>query len=325
MHTYQLKTRGDPLEAVSRFIARLWQQERLSAMVLPPGDGARELIVERPDDLGRLNPFQPLMLVNLAGLLPRLLERYPQGRLGVLLRPCELRALQQLVARGALRTDRLLTICADCLGTFPRDEYDWRLRRKGSPQDLSREALQFAPQGGISAYRYRAACQVCLSPGAVEADVNIGVFGLPVRQVVLILTRNGQPDLNALTDGPADPQLQTDRERVLARLEEGHRRTRQRVLTGLAEVLPPDLDALLDQLEQCGGCQSCLRACPICAVDFPRRTEGRYNRDDVAHWLVSCAGCGMCEQACPDHRPLSLIFSHLRQKLDDLLAEPTDG
>jgi formate dehydrogenase subunit beta len=326
MNNWVLKTRGDPLETVGRFIGRVWEAAGLDAMILPPTDSAGEPVVGQPHDLGRLNPFQPLMLMNTAGLLPGLLQKRSKDRLGILLRPCEWRALNELSARGAIRTDRLLTICADCLGTFPKDEYDWRLKRKGSAQGLSREALQFAPQGGISAYRYRAACQICTSAGAGGADLNIGIFGLPVRQSVLVQARNGKLDLGALTDGPADPDLVARREHVLARLDERHARTRERVLSGLAEVMPADVEALLDQFEACGGCQICLQACPICTVEFPRRGQGgRYERQDVIKWLASCAGCGMCEQACPDHRPLALIFSHVRRKLKELLPEPAGG
>lgn len=320
MNNYYLKTQGDPLETVGRFVGRVWEQAGLDAMILPPGESARAQVVERPEELGRINPFQPLMLLNSAGLLPELQAKRPKERFGILLRPCELRALNELAARGAVRTERLLTICVDCLGTFPKDEYDWRLERKGSMQNLSREALRFAPQGGISAYRYRAACQVCLSPGAVEADINIGIFGLPVRQSVLVQTRNGKPDIAALTDGPADPELVAGRAHILAKLDERHARTRDRVLTGLAEVLPANVDALLEQFEQCGGCQACMQSCPACTVEFPRRSGGSYERQDLVNWLVSCAGCGMCEQACPDHRPLSLIFNHVRRQLDTLLA-----
>ena len=323
MNTYQLKTRGDPLETVSRFIARIWEAAGLDAMVLPPTDGAHEAVVERPDDIGRLNPFQPLMLTNTAGLLPELLEQRPDDRIGILLRPCEMRALQELSARGTLRSERLLTICVDCLGTFPRDEYDWRLKRKGAGQGLAREALQFAPQGGIAAYRYRAACQVCRSPGAEGADINIGVFGLPVRQSVLVQTRNGHVDMAALTDGTAAPGLVARREQVLSKLNERHGRTRERVLTGLADVLPADVGALVDQFEACGDCQSCMQACPLCTTGFPQHgADGRYQTQAVMDWLVSCAGCGMCEQACPDHRPLALIFSHVRRQLEELAGEP---
>jgi predicted aldo/keto reductase-like oxidoreductase len=56
-------------------------------------------------------------------------------------------------------------------------------------------------------------------------------------------------------------------------------------------------------------------------VEYPRQVKGRYCREDVINWLASCAGCGMCEQSCPQHLPLSAIFTHVKQQLQQALAE----
>jgi len=71
------------------------------------------------------------------------------------LRPCEMRALNEMAARGAVKRGDVLAVCTDCLGTFPADEFAWRTER--SSKGLTKDTLQFAPQGGISAYRYRPA------------------------------------------------------------------------------------------------------------------------------------------------------------------------
>ncbi len=318
-----LKTLGDPLGAVHRFIGNVWQDAGLDALIVPPNGGKQLRILDNPAALAKVNPFLPLMKLNLSRWLPEVLDERPATRLGVLLRPCEMRALEALTRRGNIPSGRLLTICLDCLGTFPQDEFAWRVARKGSEKGMTKEALQFAPQGGISVYRYRAACQMCPSPAADAADVNISVLGLPVRQAVLVGARDrslaGRIGLMKNTDAVADANLVARHEKVLAQLAERHMRTRERVIGGLMEVLPADVDALLGQFEKCGDCQACMDACPICAASYPRRMEGRYDREDVAGWLASCAGCGMCEQACPQHLPLSIIFTHVKQKLAETL------
>lgn len=316
-----LNTKGDPLGTVNHFVRQIWLTTGLVGMILP-SDKKNELqVVDDPSELGEFNPFQPLMLMNIAGLVPAVLQDHPGGRYGILLRPCELRALKEVADRNKIKPERLLTICVDCLGTFPDDEFEWRSVRKGSDEGLTREALQFAPQGGISAYRYRAACQMCVSPGARLADINLGVIGLPVRQSILV---DGQPDLvdwSQITDKPADLSLSNRREIMLSKLVEVHSQTRDRVLSGLVEVLPANVDVLLDQFDDCGNCQACMQACPICTANPPHRTqEGHYERQDVVDWLVDCAGCGMCEQTCPKHLPLSIIFTHVKRSLEETLA-----
>ena len=316
-----LNTKGDPLGTVNRFIRQVWQETGLVGMILP-SDKENELrVVDDPSELDEFNPFQPLMLMNIAGLVPAVLQEHAHGRYGILLRPCELRAFKEVAERKEIKTERLLTICADCLGTFPDEEFEWRSIRKGSDAGLTKEALQFAPQGGIAAYRYRAACQMCVSPGALSADINLGVIGLPVRQSILV---DCQPDLldwSQFTDMPADQALINKRTLMLSKLVERHSQTRDRVLTGLAEVLPANVEVLLDQFEDCGSCQSCMQACPICTANPPQRSkDGRYERLDVVEWLVDCAGCGMCEQSCPKHLPLSIIFTHVKRSLEETLT-----
>ena len=318
---WMLKTRGDPLGTLHRFARDVWRVAGLEAMVVQPTGRDQPHILADPAWLGEVNPFQPLMLRNMAKVIPDVLKEHPDGRVGVMLRPCEMRALTEMAGRGAFRAERLLTVCVDCLGTFPEDEFEWRSARKGSGKRLEDEALQFAPQGGIAAYRYRAACQMCASPGAAEADVNLGVLGLPIRQTMLVDVKNDSTDWKRITDGKADPALSVLREAMLAKLSERHTRTRERVISSLMEVLPADVETLLDQFEKCGACEACMSACPICAVTYPRQAKGRYRREDVAGWLASCAGCGMCEQSCPQHLPLSIIFTHVKQKVKETLDD----
>ena len=161
---------------------------------------------------------------------------------------------------------------------------------------------------------------MCSSPDARGADINIFVIGLPVRQYLLIQTKGEAAGercrINTLTTGKAEAAMLTQRDKVIWKLAERHNRTRERVVDGLADLIPSGVDALVAQLHKCGACQACLNACPICSVDFPRSgDDGSYLRQDVERWLVSCAGCGMCEQACVNHLPLSAIFGYIRQQL----------
>ena len=310
---WMLHTHGDPLGALQKFIKMLWEQTDLDAMVVAPSNG--KFVLESADELEHVNPFQPLMKLNTARLVVDTAKKHPGKRLGAILRPCEMRALNEMAARGAVKRDEVLAVCTDCLGTFPAEEYEWRTER--SAKGLTKETLQFAPQGGISAYRYRPACQMCAEPGATGGDVNIGVFGLPVRQSMLVNTHNGSVVLKSIADGWATDDLVSKREHTLAKISERHGRTRERVLKSLEEELPADLQHLLEQFESCGSCQACMNVCPICSVDEPRKTkDGKLVREDMVNWLLSCAGCGMCEQACPQHQPLSAVFSHIREQIE---------
>jgi len=342
-----VQTHGDPLGTVRHIVHTIWAQAGIQGMLVSlNGEGnsqhnhisnkpaastnSQAAYIVNPEQLSQVNPFKPVMSINTARMVPSLLSEYTDSKLGALLRPCELRALIEMVKHSPFSLRNLLTICVDCLGTFSPEEYHWRTRRKEStlgeppPDGMSQESLQFARQGGIMAYRFRPACQVCESPGAHGADLNIKVFGLPVRQVILIETRDvasaERLGISAITDDVAESQLIQQNDRILAKAMERHRRTMDRITQSLGEILPQGVDELIVQLEKCGACQSCMNVCPICSIDAPRRDrDGHYSRESVVRWLVSCAGCGMCEQACPNHLPLGAIFGHIRKKLDEEL------
>ncbi len=333
---WSLNTHGDPLGKVHNFIQQIWQEYNLDGMLVTMNGGneahATPHYATHISSIDNVNPFKPLMEINAARLIPDLLENNPNARISALLRPCEMRALTEMTKHASFKLDQLLTFSVDCLGTLPADEYQWRLERleKNLPADeiskaetsdeLAHEALKFARQGGIIPYRYRSACQVCTSPAANQANINIHILGLPVRQQMLVSVSDPKVavtiHLEKLTDGIADKALITQHERILSKMCERHQRTMDRVNEGLGSLLPVDVDAVIRQLESCGDCQNCMDVCPICSVDRPNRSsDGHYDRSGVMRWLVSCAGCGMCEQSCPNHLPISAIFSHIRQQL----------
>lgn len=321
-----LDTHGDPIGTVRNLVKALWLEGGLDGMLAtfyePDSTIAGPRLVEKPDQLDDLNPFKPLMTINTARIVPHLLQEYPQARLGALLRPCEVRALTEMIKRSPLNLNHLLTISVDCLGTLPLDEYQWRAERKESSDGLTQEALQFARQGGIAAYRFRSACQMCQSPEARGAEVNIHVLGLPVRRVILVEARDQATaerlKLFRVTDRDADAELVSQHALQVARVNERHTRIMDRLIEGFGSLLPADVEGVIAQLESCEQCQACMNVCPICQVSPPMRSaEGHYDLKAVTRWLISCAGCGMCEQSCPKHLPLSTIFAYIRQQLDE--------
>lgn len=320
---WMIDTHGDPLGTVRDFMMMVWGAFDLECMIAPLNgiiENTGPHIIKKITDLDQLNPFTPLMPVNTAKLIPDLLENKSNGHVGAMLRPCELRTLIEIAKQDGLEINNLLTISVDCLGTLPMDEYQWRVERKGSPTSLAQEALQFSRQGGIVRYRYRSACQVCISPEATAADINIGILGLPVRQHLLVSVKDPQIaerlKLNSTAKSEIPTELLTGHSRVTTRLVQRSENTRERIAHGLAELLPENVAALIDQLESCGDCSTCMDTCPLCDIHYPQKdSQGRWEEKDVMRWLISCSGCGICEQACPQHLPLTIIFNHIQTQL----------
>jgi formate dehydrogenase subunit beta len=312
--SWLLPTDGEPLRTVRRLLAHIWELQGIRGFVgcvASPVDGPR--VVTDPAGLAELNPFVPLMTVSTARLVPDMLRQQRQGRLGLLLRPCELRGLIETAKHGHFGLGKLFTIGVDCLSTLPPEEFWLHLARHGMQGAVPDNA-------GPATYRYRPACRQCegITPG--EVDLAVGVIGLPVREWLAVWGRSNaeveQLGLEVLGARPAPADLLEGRRLVLADMAEHRRIERRMAIQALPEEWRGGPEPLAQLLGGCGPCQACMDACAITAVDpVPRQADGSFRGQDLARWLVSCDGCGMCEAVCPRHLPLAALFGQVRDVL----------
>lgn len=308
---WMLPTYGDPLGAVREFLAALWVDAGLDGMVAPcyREDDLRpaaEMFAD-PRRLDRSDPFVPYLLLDTVRMVSRLAQEGSSARYAAIVRSCEARALQKTARRQNLNLESWLVVGVDCLASFSAEDYAWRTEKAGNGEQLTRENLRFARQGGISTYRYRRACQVCLQPEVAGADFTLGVVGLPVKEAILVLARDEATarafNLAQLTAGPADPDLISQRRQVIARLIDRRSKARSRDLPGYPSQLPSQVSDLIRMLEDCAPCRKCLEACPVYSGELSTKSNGERS-EAVLRWLRDCVACGECEEACPQHRPI---------------------
>lgn len=334
-HTLMVETHGDPLGTIRHVLKTIWRNAKLDVILAPTNDSGElkqtPFILHSPNELRDFNPFKPLMTSNTARFVPNFLQsQADQKRIGAILRPCEMRALKGLEKNNQVNTARILTISFDCLGTYPNEDFTWRTKRKGSAEQLTQEAIQFAKNGGIAPYRFRSVCQVCQSPAGEGAQVNIGVIGLPIRQYIILsfLEKDIETYLtgNGLQIQEADPRLIEHHRLTIAKINERNHRVSERIRQGMADIFPMSIEQLIETFMECGDCQKCMQVCPLCAVQTPVRSEsGKYLTEEIVRWAESCAGCGMCEQICPRHKPLSAFFTFIREQLHKELIAPASS
>lgn len=325
-----LNTQGDPLRAIRRFLQDLWRFNPFKGMLVPiylPRDAVvAPQLVDSAGKLAAMDPFAPVTKTNAAKQVRALARRDPQGRYGALLRPCEVRSLGAMIKRDSFKLDNWVVIGIDCLAAFPAKDFGWRAERAGGVERLTEEVLRFARLGGILPYRFRKSCQMCSQCWSEEADLNIGVMGIPVREYILVTPKDErtaqQLVLHQATHGRASPEKINKHEKTLGRVDILHDRVRDRLTKELPPELPRSVGGLISLLAKCAPCKECLNACPIYNGELDVLSNGgSVSMEAVTRWLAFCSQCGMCEDVCPKETPLTAIVGSISRKLN--LANPS--
>jgi formate dehydrogenase subunit beta len=315
-----LRTNNNPLGAIRNFLYALWIEAKLDGMLLPvyqdKGTGIKPHLLREADRLNRADPLCPFMPANISRLAILSSGEYPEERIGLILHSCEVRALIEKRKLGYQLPEKWITIGVDCLSSFSIEDLEWRLEKAGTLESITRQSLRFARQGGIAPYRFRTACQMCVTPSCEDVDINIELIGLPVKEFILISTKDintsEQFNLPRISDGPAPISLRRQHRHMLDLIYERRIRCRERSYHLLEDDLPSQPSELTALLSTCTPCQKCLEVCPVYENQLAAQDNGS---EDINQWLGSCVTCGMCEQACPKNLPLTALHSRIRSDL----------
>jgi len=155
-------------ETVADLLRRLMEQDVVDALLVPQrlstGNNVVQTLVRDPDRLERIDPFAPVMPVMSAKLAGNVTKLGAAGRVGLVMRSCELRGFIELVKLQQASMEEVITIGVDCLGTYEMTDYA-RLIAEGV--DPTAEALAAAAEGRVAprkGYQFRTACQMCEYP-----------------------------------------------------------------------------------------------------------------------------------------------------------------
>ena len=337
------------LDPVRAALSELLQSGRVRALLVMmethDGLGVQPALVTNPERLRMADPLLPVMPIHMARMASTIGERGTEeppeaDRIGIVARPCELRALVELAKLNQLRPADFLTIGIDCAGTF--EGAAWRAWSKSDAQarhrleDSQRAASPDAPEG-----TYRHACTLCETPAAWDADLAFHWIG--VEDGLLLEARDARwlpPSAQPVEDPPT-------RAACLERLKSARHAARQGALDAMEARMHSTSDAspgLMIEFETCQRCHNCTVACPICYCKEclfrtdtfrhePRRYFGWAERKGAArlpgdtltfqltrlcHVTTSCVGCGMCTSACPAELPVDLLFQTVARRTQAL-------
>jgi len=238
---------GDLNSTIRKWLTALLEEHCLEALLVlldDPEKGTGMALVNRPELLKYANPFAPVMLRNAAQMVSRITKiSPPTQKTGVILRPCEERALIELVKLKQASLENIVIIGIDCPGTVPVALYPDVRDRIPREDEL------------------RLACRVCEYTSPVNADLTISLSRDSI--IFQVFTDKGKELIDKRVNLQAGEDVVNLRKKNLENLKARHKEAKDELFRRLNhEIYGPD--NLLKTLARCTACHNCRVMCPIC-------------------------------------------------------------
>jgi len=348
-------------DTIRSLLAALLESKAVSAVLVPMptpgGNGYVQTLISDRDLVEQSAPLAPTLQVHASTILKELTSELSEP-IAAVLRPCELRAAIELEKFRQIDMENLITISADCAGTYPVSEFAalpendrtakaqgyLTLYQEGTPSQFADEPV-------------RGACARCVTPSPVQADIHVSSPAVrgDTRIGFSVSDRFGEKiskwvAWDWIADDSADESASGEAPgKFTSELLALRQSARSAQFADLKSRFSVD-GSLTDAFSTCIRCHNCMNVCPICYCKecvfkssvFERsagallgiaRGKGAarmpadtlvFHMTRMSHMGTSCVACGMCESACPSDIPVSGLFAMVGSDLQEMF-EYTPG
>jgi formate dehydrogenase subunit beta len=324
---------NDVVGSINDFLKHLLSSGKIQALLVPQSTPSKK--VAYPvliADARKLHAdvIAPILPVATATMVSKMTKVQPPSKpIGVVMRPCQIRALVELVKLNQASLTNIVIIGVDCPGTFPMNTYA-EFPEKTTP---TKYLLDSFTKKSDEAEKYlRSACRICKDPIPIHADIVLGLFGADIEKE-LIVEAHSDVGKDLLKDVLLEDETEGKaREKAVKEVREEKDKKRAAFLKEKEGI--KGIEKVAEFFDKCVNCHNCRQACPICyckeclfdsavfdaeAYKFIRRAENKglfkmpsdallFQLGRMNHMILSCVECGLCEQACPNNIPLMEVF-----------------
>lgn len=318
-------------KTINAFLRDLLEKQVVEAILVPVTDPSGTTVIQslvtRPELLDKADALAPAMPVNAARIAQAMTRLAPAGKkTAMVMRPCELRALVELVKLRQISLENLYLIGFDCPGALAHTK---------DASAVDSDAFAEKALGGGDVAGLRSGCEICEYPSPLVADLTIGLFGVDRKKNLLLVAGSDKGDelLAGVGLEAGDETAATGRETAVAEVA-GKMKTKRAAFFVTTKEEIGGVDKLAALFGRCLNCHNCRVACPVCycrecffesptfeleADKYIGQAEKRgalrmpsdtmlFHLTRMTHMAASCIGCGACEEACPMDIPLLKIF-----------------
>jgi formate dehydrogenase (coenzyme F420) beta subunit len=335
MNTIIPVNNGDALSAVRGFLHQLLEERAVDAIYCPvrlDGGAIVPTLVTEPTFIDQADPLTPIMTINGARAVSLLTRTGDQKKLGVVLRPCEIRALIELVKLKQASLENTIIIGMDCPGTCEVVEFFDNAANGNFTLTSYIESAVSLNEPAVGSLHLRSACQICTQPIPEHADIHLHLLGIDINQGIPVTFKD---DLKSSLPFLKESEFQsTDIQPKLHQMLADRREARQERLDEIKEQMQSN-GGFSSLFDNCIRCHNCMTVCPICyckiclfrTQSFDHLPEHYYgvarrkgalrmlpdttlfHMTRLNHMSLSCVSCGMCTSACPMDIPVGTIFT----------------
>jgi formate dehydrogenase subunit beta len=334
--------KNDLINGLNSFFQDLLSKTDIEGLIIPTrlqnGSGYIPALITEPEQLENANALAPIMPVNSSKAVMDLTRLTPvQKTIGVVLKPCESRAVVELEKLKQINIENLIIIGIDCPGTVSLKTFKGKTADPDKkPEEVFDDLLNIF-SNSKEYPELRSACKVCeqFTPGF--SDIEIGLFGQDTKKSIVLRVKSqaGQDVLEPLGIEFGDKANKAQKARADAVGDLGKNRAAAAAeMVEETEKSIKGLDNFMTVLSSCINCHNCMTVCPICYCQECFFESPTFNLESEKylqlaahkgamrlpanmflfhvtrfnHMVLSCVACGMCEQGCPAEIPLLSIY-----------------
>lgn len=261
--------------------------------------------------------FNPYFSINGATFFYRVFAK--DVKVVMVLRPCEIRAMVELVKLNQIEPEAITMISTDCPGSVSL--------KKARPE-ISDDFIEIKKSLENDDNGLRWACKFCREKRGVVGDAGIRIAE-DLSIWIFPYTEKGNDFLN---------QIEGESTEYSGKfiIPESIK----------AEPFATDMETFASDFSRCILCENCRDMCPVCyCVDCLFNGDEYLPKGDafinkmlrtgtqtlpygkelfhmirLYHVSQTCVGCGACEEACPQDIPLTKYFKGISERLQNLFS-----